>query len=74
MLSKVNYSMISIQMIQSYPIHINDLDLKSKEIFPKLERLAFCDGRVYILFESASNRFIYGKLIKANYVYSYDVR
>ena len=44
------------------------------EVLPKSEGLAFCNGRVYILFESASNRFRYGKLIKGNYVFSYDLK
>ena len=44
------------------------------EVLPKSEGLAFCSGRVYILFESASNRFMYGKLIKGDYVFSYDLK
>ena len=53
--------------------YVDRSNLKQKiEVLPKSEGLAFRDGRVYMLFESASKRFKYGKLLKGDYVYSYD--
>ena len=37
---------------------------------PKAEEPMFHNGKLYILFESASYRFQYGKLVGGNYVYS----
>lgn len=48
--------------------------LKTIEILPKSEGLTFREGRIYMLFESASNRFKFGKLIGGQYVYSYENR
>ena len=37
---------------------------------PHAEEITFRDGKLYILFESASRRFQYGKLVGGSYVYS----
>ena len=37
---------------------------------PKAEEIVFEGDRLYILFESASRRFQYGKLVGCDYVYS----
>lgn len=38
---------------------------------PMAEELIYRDGRVYILFESACNKYIYGKFTRGHEVYSY---
>lgn len=40
---------------------------------PMAEELVFKDGRVMILFESACNKYIYGKFIRGYQVYSYPL-
>ncbi|CDC70795.1 MULTISPECIES: hypothetical protein [environmental samples] len=37
---------------------------------PHAEEITFADGKLYLLFESASRRFQYGKLVGGSYVYS----
>lgn len=48
----------------------NDSLLDTVSILPKSEGITLCGNRVYMLFESASNRFQYGKFLDAQYVYS----
>lgn len=54
------------------PLYYLDRDrlLKTMEILPKSEEVAICNNRLFMLFESASRRFQYGKLIGGQYVYS----
>lgn len=40
---------------------------------PMAEELVFHDGRVYILTESASMKYIFGKIMSGNHVYSYPL-
>lgn len=40
---------------------------------PKAEEITFEDGKLYVLFESASLRFRYGKLVGGDYVYSMEL-
>ena len=40
---------------------------------PKAEEVTFEDGKLYVLFESASLRFRYGKLVGGDYVYSLEL-
>lgn len=38
---------------------------------PMAEELVFLDGRIYIMNESASNKYIFGRLLSGTYVHSY---
>ena len=40
---------------------------------PMAEELVWHDGRVYILSESASMKYIFGKLMSGNHIYSYPM-
>ena len=40
---------------------------------PMAEEMVYLDGKIYILNESASNKYIFGKFMSGNYVYAYDV-
>lgn len=40
---------------------------------PMAEEVECVDGRLYIISESASNKYIYGKLLRGAHVYSYDL-
>ena len=40
---------------------------------PMAEELVYLDGRVFILSESASMKYLFGKLMSGNYVYSYPM-
>ena len=46
--------------------------IDEKQILPKAEGIVYKDGRIYILYESAANRFAYGKLLGAQYLYSIE--
>lgn len=48
--------------------------LDTIEILPKAEGITICNGRIYMLFESASRRFQFGKLFSAQHVYSLPVQ
>lgn len=65
---------IEIQNI-TVPLYYFDSSniLQEKEILPKAEGIIFLNGRLYMLFESASNRFIYGKLINGQFLYSIEL-
>ena len=41
---------------------------------PHAEEITFADGKLYLLFESASRRFQYGKLVGGSYVYACPCR
>lgn len=51
----------------------NDSLLDTVSILPKSEGITLCGNRVYMIFESASNRFQYGKFLDAQYVYSLPI-
>ena len=40
---------------------------------PMSEEIVCLDGRLYVLNESACNKYIFGKLMSANDLYSYDL-
>lgn len=40
---------------------------------PMAEEMVWLDGRVYILSESASMKYLYGKLMSGNHIYSYPI-
>lgn len=37
------------------------------------EELVFADGRVYSIGESASDKYIFGRLLRAKFVWSYEL-
>lgn len=54
-------------------IYLDDATLTDSLTFPPMsEELVYRDGRVYILCESACNKYIYGKITRGHLVYSYD--
>lgn len=53
-------------------LYLDDATLtKSATMPPMSEELIYRDGRVYILFESASNQYLFGKFMRGHRVYSY---
>lgn len=47
---------------------------RTVEAPPMSEEIVCLDGRLYILNESACNKYIFGKLLSANHLYSYDLK
>jgi hypothetical protein len=47
--------------------------LGSLDTLPKAEEVTYSDGKLYVLFESAAERFQYGKALGAQYIYSLDI-
>lgn len=39
---------------------------------PMAEELAYVDGKIYVLNESACNKYIFGKLLRGNHIYGYE--
>lgn len=35
------------------------------------EEIVFVDGRIYVMNESACNKYLFGKLLRAKYIWSY---
>ena len=69
------------QQVESFAVNDNDIPLcfaddsallMTKELPPKVEGLAFCDGRVYFVNEAASSRFLLGRFLGLEYSYSID--
>lgn len=48
----------------------NDNLIETISVLPKSEGITVCNDNIYIIFESATKRFKYGKLLDAQYVYS----
>lgn len=48
----------------------NDLT-KDVKLPPMSEEIVFVDGRIYVMNESACNKYIFGKLLRAKYIWSY---
>lgn len=46
---------------------------KSVTAPPMSEEIVYKDGRIYIMTESASNKYIFGKFMSGNYLYSYQI-
>lgn len=57
------------------PLYYLDSDSKigTSHPLPKSEGIIFTGGRFQIIFESASNKFLYGKLLGADYAYSFSL-
>ena len=41
---------------------------------PMAEELVYLDGKIYIMNESASNKYIFGKITSGRYVFAYDYK
>ena len=56
-----------------YPLYYLDTDELQKDVtlYPMSEEIYFSNGRVFIINESASAKYIFGKLTGGGYVYSY---
>lgn len=54
------------------PLYFLDSTLKSssREILPNSEGIVYFADKIYMLFESASYKFVYGKWLGADYIYS----
>lgn len=48
----------------------NDLT-KDVKLPPMSEEIVFVDGRIYVMNESACNKYLFGKLLRAKYIWSY---
>ncbi len=54
--------------------HLDSASLVNTVLAPPMaEEMAHIDGKLYILNESACNKYIFGKFMSGNYIYSYDV-
>lgn len=54
--------------------HLDSASLvKEVEAPPMAEEMVYLDGKIFILSESACNKYIYGKFMSGNYLYSYIV-
>ncbi len=56
---------------QKVPLYYLDSSsfIQKVEILPKSEGITFNDGNLYMIFESAANRFKFGKLLNTQYLY-----
>ena len=54
--------------------YLDSANLTKTVVMPPMsEELVYLDGRIYVMNESACNKYIYGKLIRGRKVYAYDV-
>ena len=52
--------------------HLDSANLTDWVEMPPMSEEVLCkDGKVYVLFESACTKYIYGNLIRGTYVYAY---
>lgn len=60
---------------QQVPVYYLDSSTLEKTVVapPMAEELVYLDGRVFILSESASMKYIFGKFMSGNYVYSFPM-
>ena len=60
---------------QSIPLYYLDSACLMKDVKtpPMAEELVWLDGRVYILTESASTKYLFGKITSGNHIYSYPM-
>ncbi len=58
----------------SIPVyHLDSANLIREQVLPPMaEELVYKDNKIYILNASACNKYIYGKFMSGNYLYSYD--
>ena len=57
------------------PVYFLDSDSLTKDVItpPMSEEIFVKDGRLYVLYESACQKYIFGNLIRGRHVYSYDL-
>ncbi len=57
------------------PVYFLDADALTKEVVttPMTEEIFVKDGKLYVLFESACQKYIFGNLIRGIHIYSYDL-
>ena len=60
---------------QQVPVYYLDSSTLEKTVVapPMAEELVYLDGRVFILSESASMKYIFGKFMSGNHVYSFPM-
>lgn len=55
--------------------HLDSASLvHTAELPPMAEELVYKDGKIFVLNESACNKYIYGKFMSGNHLYSYDYK
>ena len=68
---------VSMTIIDGVAVPLYHLDssclIQDVKTPPMAEELVWLDGRVYILTESASMKYLYGKIMSGNHVYSYPI-
>ncbi len=69
MLEQADALDVGVYDVPLYYLDVGTL-LDCVEILPKSEGITMCDDKLYMIFESASERFRYGKLYGCEYAYS----
>ena len=68
---------VSMTIVDGVAVPLYHLDssclIQDVKTPPMAEELVWLDGRVYILTESASMKYLYGKIMSGNHVYSYPI-
>lgn len=63
-------------LVDGNPLSIYHLDskslIKTLELPPMAEEIVYKDGKIYVLNESACKKYIFGKFLSANNLYSYN--
>lgn len=63
-------------LVDDIPMSVYHLDSKclkkTLELPPMAEEMVYKDGKIYVLNESASKKYIFGKFLSANNLYSYN--
>ncbi|MBQ7161514.1 MAG: hypothetical protein IJR90_07390 [Clostridia bacterium] len=59
---------------REYPLYYLDTDnmIKDVTMFPMAEEIYFDDGKLFVINESASSKYIFGKITGGGFVYSYE--
>ena len=63
-------------LVDDLPLTVYNLDSKclkkTLELPPMAEEIVYKDGKIYVLNESACKKYIFGKFLSANNLYSYN--
>ncbi len=55
--------------------YLSDEDMQtSVEMPPMSEELVYRDGRIYVLFESACNKYVFGNFMRGRHIYSFEFK
>ncbi len=66
--------LLSVDGVEAPLYHFDSASLVADvEAPPMAEEMVYHDGRLYILSESACNKYIYGKFMSGGHLYSYDL-